>query len=69
MIAQILKDLERCGLHGKIHLKGDQEAAIQDLLKEIARARGNKETVIECSPVRDSSGNGAAEKGCKHWRG
>ena len=47
----------------KIIVKGDQEPAIHDLMREIARARGNVETLIEHSPVRDSSGNGIAERG------
>ena len=63
VIAQLVKDLQKCGFHGKVVLKGDQEPAIEDLLREVARHRGDAETVLEFSPVRDSSGNGGAEKG------
>ena len=50
-------------------LKGDQEAGIEDLMKEIARLRGSQETVLEFSPVRDSRGNGLAEKGVQILEG
>ena len=62
VVAQFLKDINKCGFHGKIVLKGDQEPAIECLMRDIARGRGDKETIIEYSPVRDSSGNGLAEK-------
>ena len=39
------------------------------LLKEVAKARGSQETVIEHSPVRDSSSNGVAEKGVQSLEG
>ena len=58
-----MKDFSRCGFNGKLILKGDQENAIEDLMREVARHRGDLETVLEFSPVRDSSGNGLAEKG------
>ena len=46
-------------------MKGDQEPAIEDLMREVAKARGEAgaETILEFSPVRDSSSNGVAEKG------
>ena len=47
----------------KIILKGDQEAAIESVLQEIAKKRQGAETLVEFSPVRDSSSNGLAEKG------
>merc|ERR1711994_297988 len=58
-----------CGFNGKVILKGDQEAAIEDLMREVAKHRGDLETVLEFSPVRDSSGNGAAEKGVQTIEG
>ena len=36
VVAMLVKDLVRCGYHGKIVLKGDQEAAIEDLMKEMS---------------------------------
>ena len=47
----------------------DQEPAIEDLLREIARHRGDLETVLEFNPVRDSQGNGVAEKGVQTLEG
>ena len=41
VIKLIIKDLTRCGYHGKVILKGDQEPAIEDLMREVARARGS----------------------------
>ena len=69
VIKLIIKDLTRCGFYGKVILKGDQEPAIEDLMREVARARGSAETVLEFSPVRDSSGNGLAEKGVQTLEG
>ena len=63
VVAQVVRDISKLGFHGKVILKCDQEPAIESLLREVARARGNRETLIEHSPVRDSSGNGLAEKG------
>ena len=57
------------GFHGKLVLKGDQEAAIEDLMREVARFRGNAETIVEMSPVRDSASNGIAEKGVQTIEG
>ena len=69
VVSLICKDLQRCGFHGKVIIKGDQEAAIEDLMREVARHRGDLETVLEFSPVRDSSSNGAAEKGVQTIEG
>ena len=62
VVAGLAKDLVRCGFHGKIILKGDQEPAIEDLMREVAKYRKGAETVLEFSPVRDSQSNGLAEK-------
>ena len=40
VVAQLVKDLVRCGFNGKVILRGDQEPAVEDLLKEVARYRG-----------------------------
>ena len=47
VVSLLIKDLYRCGFHNKLILKGDQEPAIEDLLREVARARGQAETVID----------------------
>ena len=63
VVSKIVKDLELLGFNGQIVLKSDQEPVLEYLLKEIAKARRDALTVIEHSPVRDSSSNGLAEKG------
>ena len=40
VVAMLAKDISRCGFHGKVILKGDQEPAIEDLMREVARHRG-----------------------------
>ena len=62
VVEQVARDLMRLGIHGKVVLKSDQEPAIIDVLKEVARARGSNRTILEHSPVGDSSGNGIAER-------
>ena len=52
----------RFGMHGDVILKSDQELAIVDVLKEIAKLRGPRRTMIEESPARDSKSNGVAER-------
>ena len=58
---QLVRDLQRLGAHGRVVLKSDQEPAIIDVLKEVAKLRGNGRTVLEHSPVYDSKSNGLAE--------
>ena len=55
---QAARDLLRFGIHGDVILKGDQEPAIVDVLKEIAKLRGPRRTMLEASPVGDSKSNG-----------
>ena len=69
VVAQLVKDFQRLGYNGKIILRGDQEAALEHLLHEVAKARGNLETIVEHSPVRDSSSSGVAEKGVQSLEG
>ena len=42
VVALIVKDLARCGFRGRVVIKGDQEPAIEDLIKEVARHRGRR---------------------------
>ena len=49
------------GHHGDLTLKSDQEPAIVDLLRAVAKLRGNNRTNLENSPVGDSAGNGFIE--------
>jgi len=59
---QLCRDLIKLGHHGDLILKSDQEPAIVDLLREVARLRGNKKTILEQSPVGDSRANGLVER-------
>ena len=59
---QCVRDLRLLGHHGDLVLKSDQEAAIKDLLTNVAALRGNKRTKVEHSPVGDSRANGLAER-------
>ena len=56
------RDLVRLGLHGTLLLRSDQEPAILDVLKEIARLRCEKRTFLQCSAVGDSQRNRFAER-------
>jgi hypothetical protein len=60
---QVVRDLRKFGIHGKVTLKTDQEPAIRDLAVEICKLRGEARTLEELGPVGDSRGNGVAERG------
>ena len=59
---QAARDLLRLGIHGDVILKSDQEPAIVDVLKEIAKLRGPRRTMLEASPVGYSKSNGVLER-------
>ena len=59
---QIIKDLESIGYNVKLIIKCDQENALVDLVREIARRRKGLETVVEHSEAKDSQTNGVAER-------
>ena len=61
-VDQILTDLRRMGPHGKLVVRTDQEAAIIDLLRTVAKERGESRTIFETAAGSDSKGNGEAEK-------
>ena len=46
-------------------MKSDQEAAIVDVLREIANLRGSRGKLLEHSPVADSQSNGLIEHGIR----
>ena len=71
VVKMLLADLLKFGIRGKLIMKGDQEPAIEKLLGEVARCRDldGAETIVEFSPVRDSSSNGLAEKGVQTLEG
>ena len=63
VIQQCARDLERLGYYGQVTLKSDLEAAIVDVLREIANLRGSRGTLLEHSPEADSQSNGLLERG------
>ena len=58
---QMARDISKCGYHGRVVLRSDQEPALQDLKGQVARLRGDLPTVLEASPVGDSQSNGFVE--------
>ena len=59
--AQLDRDVKRFGYHGRLVVKSDQEPAVVDLMKELARRRLTAPTVLEKSKAYDSKSNGRAE--------
>ena len=55
----------RLGHCGQVTLKSDQEAAIVDVLREIANLRGSRGTLLEHSPVADSQSNDLIGRGIR----
>ena len=67
LVAQLLRDLRKFGLHGKVILKSDQENAVLDVLNSVCKARGKEGggssiTLVEASPKGESQSNGVAER-------
>ena len=65
VVAQALRDLDHLGHHGDLVLRSDGEPALLDLVREIAKGRGNRRSIIEHSPPGDSKGNGFIERGVR----
>eukprot|EP00971_Amphidinium_carterae_P337087 6473751-Amphidinium_carterae.1 len=65
VVIQLHRDLLKWGVRGNLTMKCDQEESIKSLLDGLAKRRSEAEpssrTIIEHSPVKDSSGNGIAE--------
>ena len=59
---QIVRDLKKCGIHGDVTLRSDQEPAITSVLDEVCKVRKDARTVPEVSPTGDSRANGIAER-------
>ena len=67
-VAQMLvKDIEKMGYTGVVNIKCDQEAALMDLTKEMARIRPR--TIVEYSRAKDSKSNGVAERAVQSIEG
>ena len=63
-VDQVCRDLRKFGLAGTVILRSDQEPALVDLLKEVAKVReaSGMKTIIEHSAVGESQANGTAEQ-------
>lgn len=61
IVQQLLRDLRKWGLRGKLLLRSDGEPAILDLLSRVADLR-KSETLMESSAPTDSRSNGLAER-------
>ena len=61
-IGQVLRDLRKMGHYGSLRVRTDQESSIADLIRAVAKQRGEARTVLEHAARSDSKGNGQAEK-------
>ena len=52
---QVACDISKCGYHGRVVLRSDQESTFQDLMGEVARLHRDLRTVLETSLVGDSA--------------
>ena len=59
---QVVRDLERLRHHERLVIPCDGEAALKNLVTEVARLRGDAVTISEHSAVGDSQGNGCTER-------
>ena len=59
---QLERDLRKMGYYGSVVLKSDQEPALVDLIRDVAKRRGDARTIVETAPRSDSQGNGHAER-------
>ena len=59
---QLTRDILKLGSQGDVTLRSDQEPAIVDLLKRVAKLGGVERTFLEQSLVGDSRANGVAER-------
>ena len=57
-VKQVLHDLRRMGRYGDDKVRMDQESAISDLFRAVARERGSARTVLTHAARSDSKGNG-----------
>ena len=71
-VQQTVRDIIKWGVHGDIIMKTDQEPALKDFVREVAKMRSDKRlgrTVPENSPVKESQSNGLIEVGVKTVEG
>ena len=51
--AELDRDVRKFGYHGRLVVKSDQEPAVVDLMRDLARRRIDAPTVIESSKAYD----------------
>eukprot|EP00974_Lingulodinium_polyedra_P000363 35926-Lingulodinium_polyedra.AAC.1 len=56
-------------MNSDVIFKGDQEPALQDLLREVGRVRAPARTIPEESPVGSSQSNGHVERAVQSIEG
>ena len=61
-VKQVLRDLRKMGHYGDVKMRMDQESALSDLFRAVAKGRGSARTVLTHAARSDSKGNGQAEK-------
>ena len=73
LVGQLLRDLRKMGVTGKVILKSDQENAILDVLNDICKQKGKRSdsavTLVESSPKGESQSNGIAERAVQDLEG
>ena len=62
VVLQTARDILKCGHHGSVTLRCDQEPALTDLMTEVAKTRSPAPTIFEHSGVEDSQANGMIER-------
>ena len=69
-VMKVLEFIRECGAEeADIILKTDQEPAIDALMKDVVKTRGEKITMLEKSPVGSSGSNGVVERGVQSVEG
>ena len=58
----MLRDVRKCGYHGRVVFRTDCEPVILDLMGEVARLRGDLPTVLEHGAPGDCQSNGFVER-------
>ena len=61
-VRQVLRDLRKMGHFGDVKVRMDQESALSDRFRAIARDRGSARTVLTHAARSDSKGDGQADK-------
>ena len=62
VVAQLIRDLRKMGVHGKVVLKSDQQNPILDVLNDVGRESDSAVTLVKSSPKGESQSNGIAER-------